>query len=88
MSTFLRAIAKKAKEQPRHRFGNLYELLNESFLKQCWKDIRKNAAYGVDRISALDYEDTLDANIRDLVERLKGKRYRAKLVRRHYILKK
>lgn len=87
MSTFLRGIAKKAKERPGHRFGNLYELLNEDFLKQCWKDIRKNAAYGVDRISALDYEANLDANIRDLVKRLKGKRYRAKLVRRQYIPK-
>ena len=34
-----------------------------------------------------DYEQELDANIEDLVERLKGKRYRARAVRRHYIPK-
>jgi len=58
MSTFLTGIAKKAHEQPKHRFGNLYELLNEAYLKECWRDIRKDAAYGVDRISAEDYELT------------------------------
>jgi RNA-directed DNA polymerase len=87
MPTFLQGIAKKAQEQPKHRFGNLYELLNEAYLKECWSDIRKDAAYGVDRVSARDYEQNLDENIRDLVERLKRKQYRAKLVRRQYIPK-
>ena len=57
MPTFLQGIAKKAQEQPKHRFGNLYELLNEAYLKECWRDIRKDAAYGVDRVSAQDYEE-------------------------------
>ena len=87
MPTFLQGIAKKAQEQPKHRFGNLYELLNEGFLKECWRDIRKDAAYGVDRVSAQDYERDLEGNIHDLVERLKRKQYRAKLVRRQYIPK-
>lgn len=87
MSTFLQGIAKRAKERPEHRFGNLYELLNEGFLRECWLNVRKNAAYGVDRVSASRYEQNLDKNIHDLVERLKGKRYRAKLVRRQYIPK-
>ena len=39
MPTFLQGIAKKAQEHPQHRFGNLYELLNEAFLKECWRDI-------------------------------------------------
>jgi len=38
MQTFLQGIAKKAHEQPQHRFGNLYELLNETFLHECWHD--------------------------------------------------
>jgi RNA-directed DNA polymerase len=87
MSTFLQGIAKKAREQPKHRFGNLYEVLNEAYLRECWQDIRKDAAYGVDHISADAYERQLEENIRDLVERLKGKRYRAKLVKRHDIPK-
>ena len=87
MSTFLQGIAKKAREQPKHRFGNLYELLDEAYLRECWGEIRKDAAYGVDQVSAEAYEQQLEENIHDLVARLKGKRYRAKRVKRHYIPK-
>ncbi len=31
-----------------------------------------------------EYRENLDENIRDLVDRLKGKKYRAKLVKRKY----
>jgi RNA-directed DNA polymerase len=87
MQTSLEGIAKKAKERPEYRFRNLYTMLNEEFLKECWGDIRKDAAYGVDRVSAEEYEENLDENIGNLVNRLKQKRYRAKLVRRKYIPK-
>jgi RNA-directed DNA polymerase len=85
MSTFLQAIAKKALEQPKHRFGSLCNLLSEEYLEECWSGIRKGAASGVDRISAEEYERHLKENIHDLVERLKRKQYRAHLVRRRYI---
>jgi RNA-directed DNA polymerase len=71
----------------RHRFGNLYRLLDEEYLHACWRRVRKSAASGVDRVSARAYEQDLAANIHDLVERLKQKRYRAKLVRRQWIPK-
>ena len=87
VQTSLRGIAKKAQEQKKHRFGNLYEMLNEEFLLDSWRYIRKDAAYGVDQVSAEEYEENLEENIRLLVERLKRKSYRAKLVRRQYIPK-
>jgi RNA-directed DNA polymerase len=87
VQTSLQAIAKKAGEQPGYRFRNLYGMLNEEMLEDSWRYIRKDAAYGVDRVSAEDYEQNLEANIHELVEDLKGKRYRAKLVRRQYIPK-
>jgi group II intron reverse transcriptase/maturase len=87
VQTSLRGIAKKAQEQKKHRFGNLYELLNEELLLDSWRYIRKEAAYGVDRVSAEEYEENLEENIGQLVERLKRKSYRAKLVRRQYIPK-
>jgi len=62
-------------------------MLNEELLKESWREIKTHAAAGVDQISAQDYEQHLEENIRDLVERLKQKRYRAKLVKRHYIPK-
>jgi len=47
----------------------------------------EGAALGVDRVSAAAYEANLAENVKQLVERLKRKCYRAKLVRRHYIPK-
>jgi group II intron reverse transcriptase/maturase len=38
-------------------------------------------------VGVLDYQQDLESNICNLVERLKGQRYRAKLVRRRYIAK-
>jgi RNA-directed DNA polymerase len=87
MPTSLQGIAKKAASQQGYRFRNLYGMLDEDFLKQCWRDIRKDAAAGVDQVSAQAYEQHLDEHLHRLVERLKQKRYRAKLVRRHYIPK-
>lgn len=87
MQTSLQGIANRAAREKRHRFQNLFILLNEESLKECWRDIRKNAAHGVDGLSARDYEANLEDNIKDLVRRLKGRRYRAKLVRRTYIPK-
>jgi RNA-directed DNA polymerase len=87
VQTSLQGIAKKAREQKKHRFQDLYRLLNEEQLLDCWRFIRKDAAYGVDRVSAQEYEENLGENVRNLVERLKRKRYRAKLVRRKYIPK-
>jgi group II intron reverse transcriptase/maturase len=87
MQTSLQAIAEKAKSQKKYRIRNLYGMLNEELLWGCWRDIRKDAAYGVDEVSAEEYGRNLGENIKRLVERLKGRRYRAKLVRRQYIPK-
>ena len=85
--TSLQAIAKKASERPEYRFRDLFRLLNEEMLRDSWRDIRKGAAYGVDRVSAAEYEQDLAGNVHQLVEELKRKHYRAKNVRRVYIPK-
>jgi Retron-type reverse transcriptase len=87
VQTSLLGIAKKAKGDQRYRFRNLYRELNEELLRDSWRLLRKDAALGVDLISAAEYEANLEENIHQLVERLKRKRYRARLVRRHYIPK-
>jgi RNA-directed DNA polymerase len=81
----LQGIAKKAQAQPQPRCSNLYELLNAAYRQACWHDSRKDAAYGVDHVSAGAYAPHLEEHIHDLVERRKGKRYRAKRVKRHDI---
>ncbi len=85
--TSLRGIAIKARADGKHRFQDLYRCLNAPFLHACWKDLNKDAASGVDKVTAKAYEENLEANIPALAERLKTKSYRAKLVRRCYIPK-
>jgi RNA-directed DNA polymerase len=83
----LQGIAKQAQEQPQQRFGTLYEVLNAPVLTEGWRDIRTEAAAGVDRIRAQDSERPLDEHMHNLGERLKRQQSRAKLVRRQYIPK-
>jgi RNA-directed DNA polymerase len=87
VQTSLQGIAKKARQDKKYRFCDVYRLINEQMLLVAWSEINKNAASGVDRVTAAEYEESLIENIRDLVGRLKEKRYRAKLVRRVYIPK-
>jgi retron-type reverse transcriptase len=87
VQTSLQGIANKAERQKGHRFRNLFGMLNEEMLIDSWRYIRKDAAYGVDKVSAKEYEQNLEENVHKLVENLKKKRYRSKLVRRRYIPK-
>jgi RNA-directed DNA polymerase len=85
--TSLQGIANKAKADPKHRFQDLFGMIDKEMLLDSWKYLNKNAARGVDKVSAQEYEQNLVGNVECLVERLKEKRYRAKLVRRQYIPK-
>lgn len=85
MQTSLEAISNKAKKESKYRFRNLYRLVNEEILHESWRMLNKKSATGVDGIDYEKYNENLDVNIKELVERLKQKKYRAKLVRRQYI---
>ena len=84
VQTSLREIAKKAEREKKYRFLNLYGMLNERNLLDSWKYMNKSASYGVDRVSAKEYETNLAGNVKELVARLKRRGYRSKLVRRKY----
>lgn len=85
--TSLRGIASKAAQYKTYRFRNLFGLLTVDFLLWCWRSINKKASAGVDKVDAKMYEDNLNDNIKNLVQQVKEKRYRAKLVLRKYIPK-
>ena len=85
--TFLRALAEKASTDKHHRFGDVYRWLNQDVLRRCFFRLRKDAASGVDGMTFQEYEKNLEANLADMVGRLKRKAYRARLVRRKYIPK-
>lgn len=82
LRTSLRGIADRARRDPKARFRDVYRLLNEANLRECFHALRRDAAPGVDRVTFDDYGRGLDANLPALVERLKRKRYHARLVRR------
>ena len=59
VQTSLFEIANKAKSDKRYRFRNLYREFNEELLLDSWRLLRKDAALGVDRVSAAEYEANL-----------------------------
>lgn len=85
--TSLRGIANKAARYKTYRFRNLFGLLTVDFLLWCWRFVNKKASAGVDKVDARMYEDNLIDNIKNKVQQVKEKRYRAKLVQRKYIPK-
>lgn len=85
--TSLRGIAKTASHNKHHRFRDLYRLLNTQMLHLAWRGLKKNAAIADTDITVRQYGADLEANLEGLVDRLKQKRYRAKLVKRRYIPK-
>ena len=87
MHATLAGIANRARISKQHRFGGLYTLLNEPMLRWSFYHLNREAAPGVDEVTWSEYERNLDENLARLVERLKRKAYRARLVRRHYIPK-
>lgn len=87
VSQALKGIAEKAKRDKTAKFENLYRLLNKDSLRMAWQVLNKRAAAGIDKVKAADYAQNLEANLDDLVLRLKEKRYRATPIRRQYIPK-
>ena len=87
MTTALHNIAFKARSHPRHRFQNLYGLLKTDLLYQSWGQLNKQAASGIDGVTASMYESCLPENIKRLNTQLKAKRYRADTIKRVYIPK-
>jgi hypothetical protein len=67
MQTSLRGIANRAKGFKKHRFGNLYGLLDEKHLGWSFNQLKKDAAPGVDRVGYHDKEE-LTSNLKSLVE--------------------
>lgn len=62
-------------------------LLTEDFLKGCFWELKRDKASGIDGVSVKEYEVSLEENTKDLVVRLKAKKYKLQPVRRAYILK-
>jgi group II intron reverse transcriptase/maturase len=87
MRTKLVSLTLRAREERRCKFISLAHILTEDFLKGCFLELKRDKASGIDGVSVKGYEKNLEENIKDLVVRLRAKRYKPKPVRRVYIPK-
>jgi RNA-directed DNA polymerase len=78
-------------ELARKKLGTVLFSLNHvidfEWMREAYIRTRKDGATGIDGVTAQDYEANLEANLRDLLERIKSGRYQAPPVRRTYIPK-
>ena len=87
MQTSLRGIAEKSALQKDHRFQNLMGRIDAEMLYWSWRFMNRRSAPGVDRVTYWQYGERLTDHVANLVERVKGGWYRAKLVLRRFIPK-
>jgi len=64
------------------RMVSLNQYLNREWLREAYRRTRKEAAAGVDGVTAEEYTKTLDVNIAELLEKAKSGQYVAPPVRR------
>jgi len=87
VGTKLLRIAEKAREDRGLKFVNLYYLMKEELLGECFERLKGNKAAGIDEVTKEEYGAELEANLKRLTERLQGMSYRPEAVRRVYIPK-
>jgi RNA-directed DNA polymerase len=87
METQLERIAEVAKAKPKERFTSLIHLINKETLIQCHKEMNERKASGVDSETKEMYNDKLEENVEELLDRMKRQSYKPQPVRRVYIPK-
>lgn len=87
MTTALQSIAIKARTHPKHRFQNLYKLLDSRLLFSSWGSLNKHAAPGIDNMTCADYNEGLFERLSQIGQKLRHKSYRSNAVKRIYIPK-
>ena len=84
----LTLIATKAREQPKLVFTSLMHLLTPEYLLDCFHELKKHKAPGVDTRTVESYDETeIQAALQNLVSELKSHRYRPQALRRVLIPK-
>ena len=87
LSTKRQWIADLARKHPEWALTTLHQHIDLDWMLEAWRQTRKDGAPGVDGVTAADYAANLEANLLDLLERIKSGRYVAPPVRRRHIPK-
>jgi RNA-directed DNA polymerase len=82
-----RWIAELARRKPGEVLTSLHHVIDLEWMQKAYELTRKDGATGIDGVTAEDYEANLEANLLDLMDRIKSGRYQAPPVRRTYIPK-
>ena len=83
----LSLITGHARRDHDFQFTSLIHLLDEEYLRDCYRSLKRNKAVGIDKVGWEEYGRDLDKNLEELVSRLKRKKYKPKPARRVYIPK-
>src|SRR3974377_1639232 len=87
LSTKRQRIAELARSKRGVALSTLHHVIDLEWLKEAYRLTRKDGALGIDGVTAADYAENLEANLLDLLRRIKSVRYQAPPVRRAYIPK-
>lgn len=85
VSTTLCRLRAQAKQHPERVFTTLHHLIDQEWLLEAYRRLRKEAAAGVDGVTTKDYEADLEGNLARLRQRMQEGSYRAQPVRRVWI---
>ncbi len=85
ISTQLQQIAEQAVCYPKMVFTTLAHRIDEAWLQEAYRRTRKDSAPGVDGVTAEEYAENLEGNLKGLHERLRKGRYVAPPVERVWI---
>ena len=64
--------------------SSLHHVIDLEWMKEAYRLTRKDGAPGIDGVVAADYATNLEANLLDLLDRIRSGRYIAPPVRRTY----
>ena len=87
LSTNRQRIASLARTKRGTALYSLHHVIDLDWMKEAYRLTRKDGAPGIDGVTAADYEVNLEANLLDLLDRIKSGRYHAPPVRRAYVPK-
>jgi len=87
-ATKLTLITKRSIHNPQEKFTSLKHLLNVEYLNECYKELKRGKAAGVDGKRKEDYTDEeIREEIENIASKIKANRYRPKPAKRVYIQK-
>ena len=87
ISTRQKKLAALARAAPDRVLTTLAHHIDLMWLEEAYRRTRKDGAVGVDGVTAHEYEEQLQVNLTDLLDRFKSGRYRAPPVQRVHIPK-